>query len=106
MNNQESAIQQLMETISTLAANLEVCIIDPRGYLFKDKQAETTSQKRCLLESQGKFGVLEASCLSKDAQICSLKVDKKRLEVSLFLILLVWLIRSRILWSRQPFSTN
>lgn len=71
-------------TISTLAANLEVCIIDLRGYLFKDKQAETTSQKMCLLESQGNFGVLEASCLSKDAQICSLKVDKKRLEVSLF----------------------
>ena len=45
MNDQESAIEQLRETISTLAANLEVCIIYPRGFLFKDKQAETTSQK-------------------------------------------------------------
>jgi hypothetical protein len=41
--------------------------------------------KKGVLESQGNFGVLEAACLSKDAQICSLKVDKKRLEVSFFL---------------------
>ena len=36
MNDQESAIEQLRETISTLAANLEVCILSPRGFLFKD----------------------------------------------------------------------